>query len=57
MCFARLAVNRKACRSSWQIDIDQAMLTFGDPTLPELRRQVRCPQCNSPITTTLISLK
>jgi hypothetical protein len=48
---------QERCRSSWEIDIDQTLLTLGDTTLAELRQQMRCPRCNSPITTTLISLK
>lgn len=48
---------QELCRSSWEIDIDKALLTLGDITLAELRRQMRCPRCSSPITTTLISPK
>ena len=45
------------CYSSWEIDFDDAMGTMGDITLAELRGKLRCPKCNAPIATTLISLK
>ena len=42
-----------ACISSWEVDLDQSIQALGDITITELRRQLRCPQCNAPITTTL----
>lgn len=48
---------QELCRSLWEIDIDKTLLMLGDIALAELRRQMRCPRCNSPITTTLISPK
>lgn len=48
---------RGECNSSWEIDINQAMQTLGDISLAELRRKLHCPQCNAPITTTLILMK
>jgi hypothetical protein len=50
-------IQQDACLSSWEIDFDEAMRTLGDVTLPELRAKLRCPKCNAPIATTLISLK
>jgi hypothetical protein len=45
------------CKSSWEVDIAQAMQTFGDISFNELRQNLRCPQCDARITTTLTSLK
>jgi hypothetical protein len=45
------------CNSSWEIDINQTIESFGDITLTELRRNLRCLQCNGPIVTTLTSMK
>lgn len=50
-------IQQDVCLSSWEIDFDDAMRTLGDVTLPELRAKLRCPKCNAPIATTLISLK
>jgi hypothetical protein len=48
---------RNACNATWEINIDQVIHTVGDVTLTELRENMRCPQCNAAITTTLTSLK
>jgi hypothetical protein len=54
----RASCTRKGeCNCSWEIDINQAVQTMGDIPLPELRQKLRCPECDAPITTTLISLK
>lgn len=45
------------CKTSWEVDIAQAMQTLGDIPFNELRQRLRCPQCNARITTTLTSLK
>jgi hypothetical protein len=52
-----LCTEQQVCKSRWEIDLDHAMGALGDITLFQLRRQVRCPQCNSPITTTVASPK
>lgn len=47
----------EACKTSWEIDIAQAMQALGDIPFTELRQKLRCPQCDARITTTLTSLK
>jgi hypothetical protein len=41
------------CTSSWEVDLDQAIQTFGDVSLTALRQSLSCPRCKGPITTTL----
>jgi hypothetical protein len=45
------------CRTAWEVDIAQAVQTLGDIPFKELRQNLRCPQCDAPITMTLSSLK
>jgi hypothetical protein len=45
------------CRTSWEVDIGQAMQSLGNISFKELRQKLRCPQCDARITTTLTSLK
>ena len=48
---------QEVCKSRWEVNLDEVIGTLGDMTLAELRQQIRCPQCDAPITTTLVSLK
>ena len=48
---------QEVCGFSWEIEFDEAMRVLGDISLAELRAQLRCRQCDAPITTTLISPK
>jgi hypothetical protein len=45
------------CKTSWEVDLANAMQTFGDISFNELRQKVRCPKCKARITTALTSLK
>ena len=49
--------DQDVCKSRWEVDLDEVITTLGDIAFTELRRQIRCPRCNAPITTTLVSLK
>ena len=53
----RAFCTKAECNSSWDVDIAQAEQTLGDISFTELRRRLRCPQCDAPISTTLTSLK
>jgi hypothetical protein len=47
----------EACKTSWEVDIAEAMQALGDIPFSELRQKLRCPKCDARITTTLTSLK
>jgi hypothetical protein len=53
----RAFCTKAECNSSWEVNIAQAEQTLGDIPFTELRRRLRCPQCDAPISTTLTSLK
>ena len=45
------------CKTSWEVDIGDAMKLLGDIPFKELRQKLRCPKCDAQISTTLTSLK
>jgi hypothetical protein len=53
----RAFCTKEECNCSWEVDIAQVVQTLGDIPFTELRRKLRCPQCDAPISTTLTSLK
>ena len=53
----RAFCTKSECSRSWEVDVAEAVRTLGDMPFTELRRKLRCPQCDAPISTTLTSLK